>query len=249
VLDERSDIFSVGIVLYELLAGRLPFQGKNAMDIYEAIQYREPLRLTRYNNEVSGSLQQIVNKALQKKLADRYQRIEDLLKDLKKERENLDSARSPKPVPRPRWPLVVAAVVILTLVATFYLLSQKKENSPPPIPIPPQEMALVPGGAFLMGGNDNNNERPVHRVEVKAFYMDKYEVTVAQPALAPLWGFIWRARRSGISSGKINFPFNSSALPRSRWFGRKLTMCLRRSKNPCPGLTPTAENMKSLLRR
>ena len=83
-VDPRSDIFSFGIVLYEMLAGRAPFEGKTANDLIAAILKREPPSLT----DVSEELRRLLAKALRKKKEERYQTIEELLVDLKSLKED-----------------------------------------------------------------------------------------------------------------------------------------------------------------
>ncbi len=76
--DARSDIFSLGIVMYEMLAGRLPFRGKNSVDVMHAVMHTEPDPLS----NVPQRMQQIVTKALAKERSARYQAADVLLKDL-----------------------------------------------------------------------------------------------------------------------------------------------------------------------
>ena len=83
-VDQRTDIFSFGVLLYELLSGRLPFEGQTQTDVISAIisNKRQP-PLARYTVDVSPELERIVAKALNKKKDDRYQTLKDMLIDLK----------------------------------------------------------------------------------------------------------------------------------------------------------------------
>ncbi len=83
--DRRSDIFSVGIILYELLTGECPFRGDQQLAVLYAIAHEAPLPLAHYLQNISGELQSIIDKALQKDLASRYQNIDELLNDLQRE--------------------------------------------------------------------------------------------------------------------------------------------------------------------
>ena len=89
-VDHRSDLFSLGVVMYELLSGRAPFAGETTADVVAALLSGEPRPLTHYQTELPAALQEIVNRALSKSIADRYQtarEIGDALKQLKEELE------------------------------------------------------------------------------------------------------------------------------------------------------------------
>jgi eukaryotic-like serine/threonine-protein kinase len=78
--DARSDIFSMGIVMYEMITGRLPFKGKTSVDVMHSVMHAEPAPL---GDGVPARLQQIVSKALAKNASARYQSTEVLLEDLR----------------------------------------------------------------------------------------------------------------------------------------------------------------------
>ncbi len=88
-IDARSDIFSFGIVLYEMITGKPPFAGENAIDIISAILHKEPAPLHQLMPEVSPDLERITNKALRKDREERYQTMKRLLADLKNLRDHL----------------------------------------------------------------------------------------------------------------------------------------------------------------
>ena len=88
--DPRTDIWSLGVVLYELLAGRSTFEGRTSSDVIAAILRTEPPPLTRYVDDAPPELERIVTKALQKDREERYQAVKDLGLDLKGLKRRLD---------------------------------------------------------------------------------------------------------------------------------------------------------------
>ncbi len=82
-LDARTDIFSLGIVLYEMVAGCVPFAGESGADVLVAILEKEPPPLAERVPEVPAELQGLISKALQRDPGERYQSMESLLADLK----------------------------------------------------------------------------------------------------------------------------------------------------------------------
>ena len=83
-VDARSDVFSLGIVVYEMVAGRTPFEGETPSDVISFILQTEPPPLTRFSPDVPAELERIVTKALAKDKEERYQTIKDMLIDLKR---------------------------------------------------------------------------------------------------------------------------------------------------------------------
>ena len=110
-VDRRSDIWSFGAVLYEMISGRPPFGGGSDPAVAYAIVHQQPEPLTALRSQVPIALDRIVDKALAKNPAERYQHVEDLLVDLRK-----IAAAVPSPTGRSRrWliPVIAGAVAVV----------------------------------------------------------------------------------------------------------------------------------------
>ena len=156
-LDARSDLFSFGVVLYEMATGMLPFRGDSSGVISEAILNRAPVPPVRLNPECPPELERIINKALEKDRDLRYQVASEMRADLKRLKRETDSGRSSATISsveplsatgtgglaaagviskpgRPRWKgwaVAVIGFVIILLAAFVYF--QSRPLSPPKV--------------------------------------------------------------------------------------------------------------------
>jgi serine/threonine protein kinase len=127
-LDWRTDLFSFGVVLYEMATGMLPFVGGTSGVIFDGIMNRVPVPVVRLNSGVPSKLEDLINKAMEKDCNLRYQGAAEMRADLQRLKRDTETSRTlaasssvvvpSKTESRPwiKW-AVVAAVVLAALVA------------------------------------------------------------------------------------------------------------------------------------
>lgn len=132
-VDTRSDVFSLGVVLYEMIAGKNPFNRDAFSDVIDAILTTEPEPLASLAPKTPALLQRVVTKALAKDKQNRYQRTEDLLADLKAAQQLQQQATPRKLTPRERWWRIgIGGVTVITIallgVAVLTVLNRARSS-------------------------------------------------------------------------------------------------------------------------
>jgi eukaryotic-like serine/threonine-protein kinase len=128
-LDARSDVFSFGLVLYEALGGRRPFDRNSEIDLLHAIVHDEPPPLPPV---VPEPLRRVVEKILEKAPDERYQSMRDVVVDLRRTvRRTIDHGDPSVRRRTSRW-LVAAAVTVLVPVVTWFVAGRRAPAAPPP---------------------------------------------------------------------------------------------------------------------
>jgi serine/threonine-protein kinase len=136
-LDERTDLFSLGLVLYEMATGQRAFSGNTSGVIFDAILNRAPTPPVRLNPAIPIQLELIINKALEKDRELRYRTASDIRADLQRLKRDTDSARaipfssgqSSRQVVRRNWPHVAwAGALVLALLALMFNVGNVRQR-------------------------------------------------------------------------------------------------------------------------
>ena len=138
-VDKRSDIFALGVILYELLTGKKPFGGDNMSTILYRIVNEEPQRITDINKELHGRYEDVVRRALAKNPEDRYQSCREMIADLESPGRMAEATLAyefgqetgGEPKKRKTGLILAGAAALIAVVAggAYLLFSGRQENS------------------------------------------------------------------------------------------------------------------------
>lgn len=137
-VDERTDLFSLGAVFYEMLTGKAPFHGDTHGDLIAGILRRQPMPLAQSVPKIPKRLQAVVSRALEKDRTQRYQSAEELLSELRQFRRETEFRTHPRP--RTLW-TAASCLFALVLIAAFVILRQSVHPSEP---VSPRSLAVLP---------------------------------------------------------------------------------------------------------
>jgi len=155
-LDPRTDLFSFGVVLYEMATGRMAFTGNTSAVIFDSLLHKTPASAAKVNPHLPSELDRIINKALEKDRALRYQSAAEMLADLKRLRRDTSSARVEvvsQTDKHPKRKLVLWTAVgmlsLMVLVGGFFLWRSRSDQ---------REISSLAVMPFINASNDPNSE-------------------------------------------------------------------------------------------
>jgi Tol biopolymer transport system component len=181
-LDARTDLFSFGLVLYEMVTGKRAFAGDTGPELQEAILTKIPRPARQVNPTVPDNLAKIVHRALEKDRDRRYQSAAEMRADLQALQEELE------PKPRTRWWAIVAAsFVILSVVAAAFWYARRQPPSPAALPeIKLRQLTSNSSENNVTGGTISPDGKVLAYTDRTGMYLKRIETgetrTIPQPA-------------------------------------------------------------------
>jgi len=142
-IDKRTDMWSLGVVLYEMVTGHAPFTGDTPREIMASILEKEPPPLTSYVAHAPAEPQQIISRTLRKDRKERYQSAHELLEALKDLRHKLEfKAELKRSTAAPK--LAAFIVLVAIVVGAFFAFRMSRQRAVPLPPFPEKSIAVLP---------------------------------------------------------------------------------------------------------
>jgi len=185
-IDGRSDLFSLGVILYELCTGVRPFQGDNITSIFHAITQKEPVEITQINPAMPKKLSKVIMKCLRKKIDERFETAQALAEALISCSREEELLKQVAPATRKKRKMIMLSVgIILAMGAVlggglyYYGTLPKSEVPRMKAPVASAVLSIEsnPPGAEVYIDNDANGKTPVKL----SLIVGKHEVRLTLP--------------------------------------------------------------------
>jgi eukaryotic-like serine/threonine-protein kinase len=152
-LDTRTDLFSFGVVLYEMVTGTLPFAGRSVAEMLEALLTRDATAPVRLNPRLPADLEQIINKALEKDPNLRYQHASEMRTDLQRIKRAITSSQvlsgTTTSKRRLRWTISIDIALVLIGLFAVWLFTRERTKTPQETKAIQQSLPASPSIAVL----------------------------------------------------------------------------------------------------
>jgi len=222
-IDGRSDLFSAGVIFYELLAEERPFVGASITSIMHSVVNLQPRVPSKVNTRISSAFDGVIKKALAKNPDKRYQTAEAFASALKQAFEKSAPKQTTGISIWKNYKLLAAGVLIAAVVVILLrtsLIDDIKElvteSKPPPDPVDVSKMVLIPEGEFIMGSDKYTNERPQQKIYLDSYHIDRFLVTNEDfSQFAEATGYQTDAEKAGY--GSVRFGYRWKKIPAANW--------------------------------
>lgn len=239
-LDGRSDIYSLGVVMFEAITGQLPFQGDTTTEVLTKIIRDEPPRVASLNSFVSTKLAEVIEKCLKKKPEDRFQNAGHLIRAIDEAEQFIATAQSPTailpatrvdesgsrrletvgtgPAPaagmsRGKWALAVALILVVAVVGAMVMKHAKKRQKVESATAPVKVAAVAPRSETAPAADTSTASTDTAMKEPEVHIEEKEPPDVANEASVPEQGSAQQSETASPPGGPRSGPGGEMTVP------------------------------------